>query len=137
MIRTARRVNDDKPVWVVEQVKSAVADCLFHTDKRAGEVTIACFGLAFKPDIDDLRESPAVSIACRIGGWHRGATLVVEPNIGQLPPVLAGQVTLAGLEDALSRADVLVMLVDHRQFKALPPSAITQKWVVDTRGVWR
>ncbi len=137
LIRTARRVNDDKPVWVVEQVKSAVADCLFHTDKRAGEVTIACFGLAFKPDIDDLRESPAVSIACRIGGWHRGATLVVEPNIGQLPPVLAGQVTLAGLEDALSRADVLVMLVDHRQFKALPPSAITQKWVVDTRGVWR
>ncbi|WP_213993021.1 UDP-N-acetyl-D-mannosamine dehydrogenase [Sodalis sp. dw_96] len=137
LIRTARMVNDDKPDWVVEQVKSAVAECLFETNKRAGDVIIACFGLAFKPDIDDLRESPAVSIAHRIGSWHQGTTLVVEPNVGQLPQALAGEVTLTALDEALSRADVLVMLVDHRQFNALPPSAIRQKWVVDTRGVWR
>ncbi len=137
LIRTARLVNDDKPAWVVEQVKSAVADCLFETNKRAGEVIIACFGLAFKPDIDDLRESPAVSIVQRIASWHQGATLVVEPNVRQLPEALAGKAALTALEEALNRADVLVMLVDHRQFKALPPSAIRQKWVVDTRGVWR
>ena len=137
LIRTAREVNDGKPAWVIEQVKAAVADCLMNTDKRAADVVIACFGLAFKPDIDDLRESPAVSITRRIGDWHRGTTLVVEPNIGQLPASLAKQATLCTLEDALARADVLVMLVDHRQFKALPPSAVTQQWVVDTKGVWR
>ncbi|TCL05093.1 UDP-N-acetyl-D-mannosamine dehydrogenase [Sodalis ligni] len=137
LIRTARLVNDDKPAWVVEQVKSAVAECLFETNKRAGEVIIACFGLAFKPDIDDLRESPAVSIVQRIVSWHQGTTLVVEPNVRQLPEALAGHAALTALEDALNRADVLVMLVDHRQFKALPPSAIRQKWLVDTRGVWR
>jgi UDP-N-acetyl-D-mannosaminuronic acid dehydrogenase len=137
LIRTAREVNDSKPLWVVEQVKAAVADCLFQTDKRAAEVTIACFGLAFKPDIDDLRESPSVAIARQIGRWHRGTTLAVEPNIKQLPPALADDMTLASLDDALVRADVLVMLVDHRQFKTLAPAAIKQPWVVDCKGIWR
>lgn len=137
LIRTAREVNDSKPLWVVEQVKAAVADCLFQTDQRAAQVTIACFGLAFKPDIDDLRESPSAAIARQIGRWHRGTTLAVEPNIRQLPPALAGDMTLAGLDEALDRADVLVMLVDHRQFKALPPATIKQQWVVDCKGIWR
>jgi UDP-N-acetyl-D-mannosaminuronic acid dehydrogenase len=110
---------------------------LFQTDKRAAEVTIACFGLAFKPDIDDLRESPSVAIARQIGRWHRGTTLAVEPNIKQLPPALADDMTLASLDDALVRADVLVMLVDHRQFKTLAPAAIKQPWVVDCKGIWR
>ncbi|NYY80948.1 hypothetical protein DMI65_02380 [Escherichia coli] len=57
LIRTAREVNDHKPFWVIDQVKAAVADCLAATDKRASELKIACFGLAFKPNIDDLRES--------------------------------------------------------------------------------
>lgn len=85
LIRTAREVNDGKPHWVVDQVKAAVADCLAATDKRASEVKIACFGLAFKPNIDDLRESPAMGIAQSIARWHSGETLVVEPNIHQLP----------------------------------------------------
>ncbi len=61
LIRTAREVNDSKPHWVLNQVKAAVADCLAASGKRATEVKIACFGLAFKPNIDDLRESPAMS----------------------------------------------------------------------------
>lgn len=85
LIRTAREVNDGKPHWVVDQVKAAVADCLAATDKRASEVKIACFGLAFKPNIDDLRESLAMGIAQSIARWHSGETLVVEPNIHQLP----------------------------------------------------
>ncbi|MCX2957975.1 MAG: UDP-N-acetyl-D-mannosamine dehydrogenase, partial [Serratia symbiotica] len=94
LIRTARLVNDGKPRWVVDRVKAAVADCLAATGKRASEVKIACFGLAFKPNIDDLRESPAVEVAHMIADWHVGATLVVEPHIEQLPKSLAGDVTL-------------------------------------------
>ena len=85
LIRTAREVNDGKPHWVVAQVKAAVADCLTATNKRASDIKIACFGLAFKPNIDDLRESPAMGIAQEIAQWHAGETLVVEPNIHQLP----------------------------------------------------
>lgn len=137
LIRTAREVNDGKPHWVVDQVKAAVADCLAATDKRASEVKIACFGLAFKPNIDDLRESPAMGIAQSIARWHSGETLVVEPNIRQLPKKLDGLCTLAKLDAALAAADVLVMLVDHDEFKAIPGDAVHQRYVVDTKGVWR
>lgn len=137
LIHTARLVNDGKPLWVVDRVKAAVADCLAQTDKRASEVTVACFGLAFKPDIDDLRESPAVAITQMIARWNAGTTLAVEPNVRQLPAALLGQVKLVDLATALQNADVLVMLVDHRQFKAVEPDAVKQNWVVDTKGVWR
>ncbi|BBI92619.1 putative UDP-N-acetyl-D-mannosaminuronic acid dehydrogenase [Serratia symbiotica str. Tucson] len=135
LIRTARLVNDGKPRWVVDRVKAAVADCLAATGKRASEVKIACFGLAFKPNIDDLRESPAVEVAHMIADWHVGATLVVEPHIEQLPKSLAGDVTLKDMAGVLLQADVLVMLVDHQQFKAIKPEEIKQTWVVDTKGV--
>ncbi|MFC3393522.1 UDP-N-acetyl-D-mannosamine dehydrogenase [Brenneria rubrifaciens] len=137
LIHTARLVNDGKPLWVVDRVKAAVADYLAQTDKRASEVTIACFGLAFKPDIDDLRESPAAEITEMIAQWHTGSTLAVEPNVKQLPAALAGHVQLADTASALGDADVLVMLVDHRQFKTINPEEIKQKWVIDTKGVWR
>ncbi|MFE8146670.1 UDP-N-acetyl-D-mannosamine dehydrogenase [Brenneria goodwinii] len=137
LIHTARLVNDGKPLWVVDRVKTAVADYLAQADKRASEVTIACFGLAFKPDIDDLRESPAVEITEMIAQWNAGATLVVEPNVRQLPAALMGRVALVDIDAALRDADVLVMLVDHRQFKAVDPEDIKQNWVVDTKGVWR
>ncbi|PWC16552.1 UDP-N-acetyl-D-mannosamine dehydrogenase [Brenneria roseae subsp. roseae] len=137
LIHTARLVNDGKPLWVVDRVKAAVADYLAQTDKRASEVTVACFGLAFKPDIDDLRESPAVEITAMIAQWHVGATLTVEPNVKQLPVALAGHVQLVDTASALRDADVLVMLVDHRQFKAVNPEDVKQDWVIDTKGVWR
>lgn len=137
LIRTARLVNDGKPLWVVEKVKAAVAECLAATNKRASEIKIACFGLAFKPNIDDLRESPAVEIAHQIAEWHGGQTLVVEPNVHKLPKSLADSVMLTETADALAQADVLVMLVDHQQFKAIKPEEVNQIWIVDTKGVWR
>lgn len=137
LIRTAREVNDSKPEWVIGQVKAALADCLTASGRRADDVTIACFGLAFKPDIDDLRESPAMGIVNQLADWHRGETLVVEPNIRQLPESLAERCQLTRLDEALARADVLVMLVDHQPFKALDAAQIRQQWVVDTKGVWR
>lgn len=137
LIHTARLVNDGKPLWVVDRVKMAVADCLAQSGKRASDVTIACFGLAFKPDIDDLRESPAVGITEMIAQWHSGTTLAVEPNVTVLPPRLTGLVTLTELSVALREADVVVMLVDHRVFRAIEPENIKQQWIVDTKGVWR
>ncbi|WPU22929.1 UDP-N-acetyl-D-mannosamine dehydrogenase [Cedecea neteri] len=137
LIRTAREVNDGKPVWVINQVKAAIADCLSETGRRASELTIACFGLAFKPNIDDLRESPAMEIAELLAEWHSGKTLVVEPNIHTLPAKLAGHCELTSLEVALDQADVLVMLVDHKEFKAVPADKVRQPWIIDTKGVWR
>ncbi|KMJ45641.1 UDP-N-acetyl-D-mannosamine dehydrogenase [Xenorhabdus khoisanae] len=137
LIHTARLVNDGKPLWVVDQVKSAVADCLAESGKRASEVKIACFGLAFKPNIDDLRESPAVHITEMVAQWHAGKTVAVEPNVHELPKSLTGLVELMDVNQALEEADVVLMLVDHRQFKAIHGDEIKQKWVVDTKGVWR
>lgn len=137
LIRTAREVNDAKPQWVLDQVKTAVADSLTQTGKRATELTIACFGLAFKPDIDDLRESPAMGVARLIADWHSGSTWVVEPHIDQIPAALRDKAMLVSSEQALAQADILVMLVDHRAFRAVDAAGVRQQWVVDTKGVWR
>lgn len=137
LIRTAREVNDHKPHWVINQVKAAAADCAVATDRKISDLTIACLGLAFKPDIDDLRESPAVAITAELANWHNGTILAVEPNVHCLPKQLDGKVNLTGFDDALQQADVLVLLVDHSQFEAYPAENIRQPWLVDTRGVWR
>ncbi|HID8277327.1 UDP-N-acetyl-D-mannosamine dehydrogenase [Proteus mirabilis] len=137
LIHTARLVNDGKPVWVIDQVKAAVADCLTETGKRANEIKIACFGLAFKPNIDDLRESPAMNITQQVANWHSGKTFAVEPNIHELPTKLKGITELVSTEQALKEADIVLMLVDHQQFKVIPGNQVTQKWIVDTKGVWR
>ncbi|THB86389.1 UDP-N-acetyl-D-mannosamine dehydrogenase [Pantoea allii] len=137
LIRTAREVNDAKPQWVLDQVKTALADCLTQTGKRASDITIACFGLAFKPNIDDLRESPAVGVAQKIAEWHSGITWVVEPHIEQLADSLADKAGLVSCEQALVQADILVMLVDHRAFRAIDAADVQQNWIVDTKGVWR
>ncbi|WP_182058936.1 UDP-N-acetyl-D-mannosamine dehydrogenase [Pantoea sp. ME81] len=137
LIRTAREVNDAKPTWVLDQVKQQLADCLTVSGKRASEVTIACFGLAFKPNIDDLRESPAMTVAHLIAEWHSGSTLVVEPHVAEIPAQLAHEAALVSTQDALQQADIIVMLVDHAQFRAIDASEITQQWIIDTKGVWR
>lgn len=137
LIRVAREVNDAKPTWVLDQVRQQLAECLTASGKRASEVTIACFGLAFKPNIDDLRESPAMTVAHLIAEWHSGCTLVVEPHVSKIPARLADEATLVSIDDALQQADILVMLVDHAQFRAIPMNQITQPWIVDTKGVWR
>ncbi|WP_034918607.1 UDP-N-acetyl-D-mannosamine dehydrogenase [Erwinia sp. 9145] len=137
LIRTAREVNDAKPHWVLEQVKKTVAECLAASDKRASELTIACFGLAFKPNIDDLRESPAMDVATMIADWHPGATLVVEPHITRLPPSLTNKAELVSPDAALARADVHVLLVDHSVFRQLDMARVSSSWRVDTKGIWQ
>ncbi|WP_223593678.1 UDP-N-acetyl-D-mannosamine dehydrogenase [Pseudomonas sp. A-R-19] len=138
LIRTAREVNDGKPKWVLEKVQLAVADFLqTHPDKSAREVTIACFGLAFKPDIDDLRESPATAICEQISKMHPGILLAVEPNIDLLPAKLEKNMSLSMIESALAEADIIVLLVDHKEFKELESSRVRTRHVIDTRGIWK
>lgn len=133
LIRTAREVNDSKPGWVIDKVKIAIADFLqANPDKTAKDVTIACYGLAFKPDIDDLRESPAMLIAQQLIALHTGAVLLVEPNIDALPAKLTGQMLLSA-EQAGVEADIHVLLVDHKAFKQHRPLG---GLIVDTKGIW-
>lgn len=126
LIRTAREVNDSKPRFVMEKVRAAVA--------AQQEPVIACLGLAFKPNIDDLRESPALAIASELAAEFSGKVVAVEPNIETLPAKVGGAFPLVSLEQALEQANVFVLLVSHREFEglALPVGA----GVVDTTGLF-
>lgn len=132
LIRTAREVNDSKPNWVIEKVCAAIGAFLMeNTGKTAAEVTVAVYGLAFKPNIDDLRESPALEIARKLASNHLSRLLVVEPNIRALPDGL-GDALLVDYDQA-ANADVHVLLVDHAAFKGRPvPPGLR----VDCRGLW-
>jgi UDP-N-acetyl-D-mannosaminuronic acid dehydrogenase len=127
LIRSAREINDNKPKFVLEKIKTA-ADQF----KRP---IIACLGLAFKADIDDLRESPALDITQQILEQEIGEVLIVEPNIKALPKTLKGGL-LVKLEEALDKANTIVALVDHKEFKKIPANLLNTKVVIDTRGIW-
>ena len=117
LIHTAREVNNYKTVWAIDQIKIAVADASARTGRKP---KVACLGLAFKPDIDDLRESPALHIAAALKAQGYDV-LAVEPNIKS-----HDQFELISLEDALQTADVFAVLVKHRQF-VMP--AVKQKLI--------
>lgn len=121
LIRTAREVNDSKPHYVVEQVKNAV--------KGIENPKIACLGLAFKPDIDDLREAPALEIAKMLSDVEGYEILAVEPNVEELPSVLSNRknVELVSLTEAVEKADVLAVLVKHKEFITIDNS----KFILD------
>lgn len=117
IIRMAREVNDHKPEWVLDKVKAAIADILAEkSGSTVVDIKVACLGLAFKPDIDDLRESPAVEITQHIA--QLGCqVLAVEPNIETLPEKLSRpNLTLNPLADTLAAADVVCVLVKHKPF---------------------
>lgn len=133
IIHTARKVNDAKPDWVVDKVKLAISDFLqANPTKTAKDVTVACYGLAFKPDIDDLRESPALNITKKINEMHSGAVIAVEPNIKELP-VNITTFELSTFNNAQESADIHLLLVDHKEFKL---NKIDSAYVIDTKGVW-
>lgn len=134
LIHLARNVNDSKPGWVIEKLKIAIADCLeAEPGKRAKDVNIACLGLSFKANIDDLRESPALNIAAQISDFHRGKVFAVEPNISVLPDYIRDKMLLTPLAEAVSEADIILVLVDHDEFKNISIEA--DKLIIDTKGI--
>ena len=131
MMRTARQVNDRMPSRVLERVRRA-AD-------RLRSPIIACLGLSYKADIDDMRESPALHVVETLARDRVGVLLVVEPNVTQLPASLRDleNTTLVGLKQAIAAADIILLLVDHRQFKRIDQDLLKPKITIDTRGLWR
>ena len=133
IIKTAREVNDSKPEWVINKVKIAIANFLQENpDKTAKDITIACYGLAFKPDIDDLRESPALNITNAIVELHAGTVIAIEPNISELPKSYIGN-KLLNQQEAFEMADIHLLLVDHKEFIENKPNC---GLVMDTKGIW-
>jgi UDP-N-acetyl-D-mannosaminuronic acid dehydrogenase len=132
LIRTARDVNDSKPLHVAEQV--------VRKSDRFRNPTVACLGLAYKANVDDLRESPAIDIVVAIAEAQPGLDIrVAEPLAHVLPDQLEGypNVRLEPACDAIAAADIVVLLVDHDHFKSLSRSRLAGKVVYDTRGLWR
>ena len=109
LIKTAREVNNLKTAWVVDRIKVAVADSLAKTGSKP---KIACFGLTFKPNVDDLRGSPALHIALSLQSVGH-EVLAVEPNIKSHE-----NLSIVSVETALARADICVLLVKHQEFLA-------------------
>lgn len=133
LIRTAREVNDAKPEWVIDRVKIKITEFLQdNLNKTIKDVKIACYGLAFKPDIDDLRESPALQITKKLA--EQGLNiLAIEPNIEELPRDLPENIKLISVEER-SQADIHLILVDHKEFKAL--ENFKEDRVIDTKGLF-
>lgn len=136
LIREARWINSSRPRLIVRNILDELS--------RSKLNSIACFGLSYKADIDDFRESPAVEVVQLLAKelflqYPSVSVKVVEPHIAELPGVLQrhdGDVSLVTLDEGLN-ADLLVMLVDHKMFRDLPQKQLAGKRIIDTRGVWR
>lgn len=128
LIRTAREVNDAKSDYSFQRAADLAAQ---------DDAPIAVLGLSFKPNIDDLRESPALAIAQRLAERFGSRVRLVEPHIEALPAkFVANGAALCDAESALDDAATVILLVDHAVFAAIDPARLTGKRVYDTRGLW-
>ena len=129
LIRTARDVNDAKTVYVVERARALLS--------AAPQARAACLGLAFKANIDDFRESPALAVATALADEFGERIAVVEPYAEALPEAIAGSgAELIPLDRALAECEILILLVDHDAFRVIEPGALAERTLYDTRGIW-
>ncbi len=122
LIKTARLVNDAKPDWVIEKVKSRA--------EKFKHPVIGCLGLAFKADVDDLRESPSVDIVRKLIKQNVGEIIISEPNLKS-----HDEFDLLSCEEVISRADIILLLVDHKEYKGIKTLELNEKVFIDTRGI--
>ena len=129
LIRTAREVNDARPHLVVDRIRALA--------ERFRKPVVACFGLTYKPDVEDLRESPAVTIVRALAETGDMELLVCDPWVRALPPELAeiGRVRLVDAETARREADVVAFLVAHSHFRRMETRLFLNKAVVDPVGL--
>lgn len=132
MIKLARIINDDKPNWVISKIKQTIKNVLLKgADKTENDISVAFYGLAFKANIDDFRESPALKIVTEIHASHPGEVIIIDPNINEQNTFGFEIVTNASAADG---CDIHVMLVDHDEFRGTHAPA--GKAIIDVRGVW-
>ncbi len=133
LIHMARQVNNDRPRRVAEQVISVC--------KEIKSPVIACLGLAYKADTDDVRESPSISVIRQLRKSYSGRLLVVEPNITDVSLDLTEDYRseLVDLSVALDSANVIVLLTDHKEFRRVrwEQLSLSGRKIIDTRGIWR
>lgn len=134
LIRTARGVNDAKRKWTFGRIKTA----MLEAEQRCGrKPVLACLGLAFKPNIDDLRNSPALDIVAELAQEFGKGILTVEPHLAKLPAKLKGVgVRLVAIDQAVTQADVIVGLVAHDAFKTIDVGRLGDKTVIDICAIW-
>ena len=111
LIRTARDINNFKTQWVIEKIKNQILEYEIEHKK---EPEVAFMGITFKPDIDDIRESPALIVTKHLLNFKKAGYFVVEPNLNHIQ-----ELTLLNYEDAYKKADIVVFLVAHKEFKTL------------------
>lgn len=135
LIHTARMVNDSKPDYVLKLI--------YTKAKRFSSPVIACMGLTFKPDVDDLRESPALKIVSKLASNNSAQLLVVEPNINDLPEKLQNfsNIKKCDMEEAVQASDMVVIMVKHKEFCALRQNALQDvllgKVIIDACGIFQ
>jgi UDP-N-acetyl-D-mannosaminuronic acid dehydrogenase len=131
MIRTAREVNLAKEQHVVQRIQRAA--------ERFREPRIALLGLSYKPNVDDLRESPALHVAEKLLNADAGEIYIVDPHVKAPPPSIADKPRMhfVGLPDALKEADIVVLLVQHDRFRDIDRRLLSEKILIDTVGVLR
>ncbi|QKR99953.1 UDP-N-acetyl-D-mannosamine dehydrogenase [Sphingomonas sp. CL5.1] len=129
LIRTAREVNDGKTDWVIARATELL--------EALPGLPVACLGLAFKPNIDDFRESPALKVAEALAARFGARIAVVEPYANALPTSLAGSgARLIDIDSAIADCPIMIVLVDHDIFRSVPIEERAGKHVLDTRGIW-
>ncbi len=125
LIRTAREINDARPHAIVEKVKKHAA--------RFKRPIIGCLGISYKPDIDDIRESPALEIVRTLIAEEIGEVLVHDPYLSHHDLDFPS----TPLPELLEKSEIVVLLVNHREYYALDRSLLEEKVIIDTRGIFR
>ncbi|MCG2645410.1 MULTISPECIES: UDP-N-acetyl-D-mannosamine dehydrogenase [Bradyrhizobium] len=130
LIRTSREVNDSKISWTVDRAIALIEEHPY--------ANVACCGLAFKANVDDLRESPALEVAHQLAERYGDRVKIVEPNIRELPASISKHgATLTDLNEAIKTCDIALVLVDHDDFKLVPIAERRHLAVIDMRGIWQ
>ena len=134
LIRTARYVNDEKPNWVIKKINQLMEKYLAENDTLSSEdVTVVFYGLTFKANVDDFRESPSLIIAQKFAAQHEGVTLAIEPYSNSKTKLFSNNIKLVDMEDGLKENGIHVLLVEHREFIGQRPDS---KYILDFKGIW-